>query len=113
MSRWGKVSEMKAGRAIPMPMTQKLTLKQRLARWLMSDDSNQNKLISIDEDRLDIRQDSSIRFEVHNASGGRIVQTRRYDERKDRHFESLYIITSDKNFGEEIDKILTMEALRA
>ena len=111
MSRWGKVSEIKTARAIPM--TQTLTLKQRLARWLMSDDSNQNKIISIDEDRLDIRQETSIRFEVHNASGGRIVQTRRYDERKDRHFESLYIITSDKNFGEEIDKILTMEALRA
>jgi len=111
MSRLGPVSEMQAGRAIPM--TQKLTLRQRLARWLLSPEHNQDTILSIDDHRLDIRQDTSIRFEVHNASGGRIVQTRRYDERKDRHFESLYIITSDKNFGEEIDKILTMEALRA
>jgi hypothetical protein len=111
MSRWGKVSEIKTARTIPM--TQTLTLKQRLARWLLSPEHNQDTILSIDEDRLDIRQDTSIRFEVHNASGGRIVQTRRYDERKDRHFENLYIITSDKNFGEEIDKILTMETLRA
>jgi hypothetical protein len=111
MNRLGKVLEKQTARAIPM--TQIPTLKQRLARWLLSDNSNQNTIISIDDHSLDIRQHTSIRFEVHNASGGRIVQTRRYDESKDRHFENLYIITSDKNFGEEIDKILTMEALRA
>jgi hypothetical protein len=111
MSRSGRISEIKtATRAIPM--IQKPTLKQRLAQWLLSE-KDQINIINIDEERIDITQSTSIRFEVHNASGGRIVQTRRYDDRKDRNIESLYIITSDKNFGEEIDKILTMEALRA
>lgn len=109
MSRLGRtLSETMTGRAIPM----KLTLKQRLGQWLLAN-NNKDRIIDIDEDSIDIRQSTSIRFEVHNASGGRIVQTRRYDERKDRNFENLYIITGDKNFGEEIDKILTMEALRA
>lgn len=109
MSRLGRtLSKTTMGTAIPM----KLTLKQRLGQWLLAN-NNKNRIIDIDEDRIELRQSTSIRFEVHNASGGRIVQTRRYDERKDRNFENLYIITGDKNFGEEIDKILTMEALRA
>jgi hypothetical protein len=88
----------------------KRTLRQRIRDWLNNDDQ--------DEYPPDVAQDpnfhheNSLRFEIYQASGGRIVQTRRYDEKKDRHFENLYIITSDQDFGREIDKIITMEALR-
>lgn len=54
----------------------------------------------------------AIQFTIYNANGGRVVETRRYDRQKDRHNQSLYIITSDQEFGKEIDKIITMEALR-
>lgn len=91
----------------------KQTLKQKFRAWLF--DENQlasNQGITIDEDSIQLTRDKSIRFEIHNANGGRIVQTRRYDTQKDRHIENLYIITSDMEFGREIDKIITMEALR-
>lgn len=54
----------------------------------------------------------AIQFTVYNANGGRVVETRRYDRQKDRHFQSLYIVTNDQEFGKEVDKIITMEALR-
>lgn len=54
----------------------------------------------------------SIRFTVYNANGGRVVETQRYDRQKDRHQNGLYVITNDQDFGKEIDKIITMEALR-
>jgi hypothetical protein len=54
----------------------------------------------------------AIQFTVYNASGGRVVETRRYDRQKDRSQTGLYIITSDQDFGHEIDKIITMESLR-
>jgi hypothetical protein len=54
----------------------------------------------------------AIQFTVYNANGGRVVETRRYDRQKDRNHQNLYIITSDQEFGKEIDKIITMEALR-
>lgn len=54
----------------------------------------------------------SVQFTVYTANGGRVVETRRYDRQKDRHNNNLYIITSDQDFGREIDKIITMEALR-
>lgn len=54
----------------------------------------------------------AIQFTIYNASGGRVVETRRYDRQKDRHTTGLYVITNDQDFGREIDKIITMEALK-
>lgn len=54
----------------------------------------------------------AIQFTIYNANGGRVVETRRYDRQKDRHTNGLYVITSDQDFGREIDKIITMESLK-
>jgi len=54
----------------------------------------------------------AIHFTVFNANGGRVVETRRNDRKSDRSYNGLYIITNDQDFGREIDKIITMEALK-
>jgi len=56
--------------------------------------------------------DRAIQFTVYNANGGRVIETRRYNTKTDRNTNGLYVITSDQNFGSEIDKIITMEALK-
>ena len=56
--------------------------------------------------------DRAMHFTVYNANGGRIVETRRHDRQKDRSINGLYIITSEQDFGHEIDKIITMESLK-
>lgn len=56
--------------------------------------------------------DRAIQFTVYTATGGRIVETRRYDRKTDRSTNGLYIVTSEQDFGREIDKIITMEALK-
>jgi hypothetical protein len=72
-----------------------------------------SKQLSISREPTSIDQpDRAIQFTVYNANGGRVVETRRYDRQKDRNHQSLYVITSDQEFGKEIDKIITMEALR-
>ena len=91
----------------------KKTLKQKFRDWLFDENKiDRGQGISIDEDSIQLSREKSIRFEIHSANGGRVVQTRRYDTHKDRHIENLYIITGEQDFGREIDKILTMEALR-
>lgn len=57
-------------------------------------------------------QERVIRLGIYHASGGRIVETSRYDHTKDKHHTNLYVITSEQDFGKELDKILTMESLR-
>jgi hypothetical protein len=54
----------------------------------------------------------AVRFKMFKASGGTIIETTIYDDHKDRHINGLYVITNDKNIGEEIGKILTMESLK-
>lgn len=92
-------------------------------RWLLkqvkSAQDYENKDGSIKTSNLIARSEPSIdqperavQFTVYNANGGRVVETRKYDRQKDRHHQNLYIITNDQEFGREIDKIITMEALR-
>ena len=92
----------------------KKTLKQRFKEWLFEEnDVPVGNGIQIDEDSVQISRETSVRFEIHQASGGRVVQTRRYERHKDRHVVGLYIITPEQDFGREIDKIITMESLKS
>lgn len=56
--------------------------------------------------------DKGIRFQVYKANGGMVVETSVYDRVKDRHHNSLHIITDGQDLGKEIAKIITMETLR-
>jgi CRISPR/Cas system CSM-associated protein Csm4 (group 5 of RAMP superfamily) len=77
----------------------------------MSVNRIQNSLISKGSESID-QPERAIQFTVYSASGGRVVETRRYDKKTDRSNNGLYIIANDQDFGHEIDKIITMEALR-
>jgi len=56
--------------------------------------------------------DKGIRFQVYKATGGMVVETSIYDRHKDRHHNSLHIITDEQDLGKEISRIITMETLK-
>ena len=92
----------------------KLTFKQRIRNWLMKDDDEadcSNNLISVDSEGPNI-QSQGFRLNVYTASGGTIVETTKYDRQKDDHRHSLHVVTDEKDLGEELAKIITMESLR-
>ena len=89
----------------------KLTFKQRIRNWLMNDDAEYGNAISIDEEGPNI-QTQSFRLNVYSAGGGTIIETTKYDRQRDDHRHSLHIVTDDKDLGEELSKIITMESLR-
>lgn len=51
-------------------------------------------------------------FTLYNANGGSVVELRDYDPIMDRVHNVLYIIPSDKDLGEQLGHIVTMEALK-
>ena len=53
-----------------------------------------------------------ISFELTSAVGGRILNVRRYDQRKDRHESQTYVIASGEDVGERVAKILNLELLK-
>ena len=92
----------------------KLTFKQRIRNWLMNDDNDTDysgNLISVDSEGPNI-QSQGFRLNVYSASGGTIIETTKYDRQKDDHRHSLHVVTDDKELGEELAKIITMESLR-
>jgi len=92
------------------PRKMKLTLKQRIRNWLMSDDDEADySPMSVETDRF---QSNGMRFQLYKAAGGYVIETRNYDQRKDEDHNKMYVITEDKDLGAELGKIITMESLR-
>ena len=85
---------------------------------LISTNSSKSKyrMNTVREEDIDsgamLDRERSLRFQVYQAAGGRVVQTQRYDRHSEESTSNLYIISNDQNFGHEIDKIITMEALK-
>ena len=104
------------GRAIPTPVNNlrkmKMTLKQRLRNWLMSgNDDAEECYVGEDSNGIDLSS-NSFRLNVYGASGGTIVETTKYDRKSDENRHSLHVVTEDKDLGQELAKIITMEQLR-
>ena len=89
----------------------KLSIKQKIRNWLMNDEHEFSQDIQIDESRPDLSS-QGFRLNVYNASGGTIVETTKYDRKSDENRHSLHVVTADKDLGEELSKIITMEQLR-
>ena len=90
----------------------KLSLKQRFRNWLMNDDDDSLYVGSSHAIEADSLASEGMRFQLYKASGGFVIETRHYDERSDRHTTKMYVINEEKDLGEELGKIITMESLR-
>ena len=91
----------------------KLTFKQKIRNWLLNDNTEKELVYADDCESIGIDLHShSFRLQVYGASGGTIVETTKYDRKSDENRHSLHVITEDKDLGEELAKIITMESLR-
>jgi len=103
------------GRAIPIQTTEsrkmKMTLKQRIRNWLMND-NDANECYAVEDENGPDLNSQSFRLNIYGASGGTIIETTKYDRKSDENRHSLHIVTEDKDLGQELSKIITMEQLR-
>jgi hypothetical protein len=91
--------------------TMKLSIRERIRNWLMKDD-NETELVYAEDCEGPNIQSQGFRLHIYGASGGTIVETTKYDRKNDDNRHSLHVITEDKDLGEELSKIITMEQLR-
>ena len=89
----------------------KLTIKQRIRNWLMNDSDAEECYAVEDENGPDLNS-QSFRLNIYGASGGTIIETTKYDRKSDENRHSLHVVTEDKDLGQELSKIITMEQLR-
>ena len=91
--------------------TMKLSIKERIRNWLMKDNDERELVYAEDCESVDLHS-RGFRLQVYSASGGTIVETTKYDRKSDENRHSLHVVTEDKDLGEELAKIITMEQLR-
>ena len=82
-----------------------------LVTWSMNE-RHQEDMIAVSDETCRISA-TGIRFEVYRANGGTVIETRRNDRRTGDSVYELHVVASDQDIGEEIGKIITMEALKA
>ena len=51
-------------------------------------------------------------FTIHMANGGYVLEYSSYNEKTDRHDNTLHIIPSEQDLGQGIAHIITLEMLR-
>lgn len=56
--------------------------------------------------------ESVITFKVYGANGGKIVETSRYDDKKDSESIRRYVIDENADLTESLSKIVTLEYMR-
>ena len=56
--------------------------------------------------------ESRISFELSTAVGGKILNVRHYDDRKDRHDSQTYVIPNGEDVGERVAKIINLELFK-
>lgn len=56
--------------------------------------------------------DNRITFELSSAVGGKILNVRQYDDRKDRHHTQTYVIPNGEDVGERVAKIINLEMFK-
>ena len=87
----------------------KLTFKQRIRNWLNSNEYEQDIPQLVESDRL---SSEGMRLQIYKASGGYVIETRSYDNHKDRHHTNMHVITEEQDLGDALGKIVMMEALK-
>ena len=107
INRLNTVPQLQYTQETPM----KLTFKQRLRNWLLNDENEFTHSIAIDECAPNL-QSQGFRLNIYGASGGTIIETTKYDCKNDENRHSLHVVTDDKDLGEALSKIITMEQLR-
>ena len=104
------------GRGRPPQLTElrkmKMTIKQRIRNWLMNENDDAEPCYATEDSNGVDLSSNSFRLNIYGASGGTIIETTKYDRKNDENRHSLHVVTEDKNLGEELAKIITMEQLR-
>jgi len=96
-------------------------LKKLVTKWVREDWDNQRAINSgirasnviksaSSDDEISTR--SSVNFRFHVAQGGTVAQVNWYDSKHDRYESELYIISEDKDLGQEIASIIMQHNLR-
>jgi hypothetical protein len=91
--------------------------RQKLHNFIFPQDSNEVVETKTHRGRALISRGSQLdsrgmNFTIHMANGGYVLEYSTYNDKTDRHDNTLHIIPSDQDMGQGIAHIITLEMLR-
>ena len=91
--------------------------RQKLHNFIFPQDSNEVVETKTHRGRALISRGSQLdsrgmNFTIHMANGGYVLEYSTYNDKTDRHDNTLHIIPSDQDMGQGIAHIITLELLR-
>ena len=92
-------------------------LRHKLHNFIFPQDTNELVETKTHRGRALISRGSQLdnrgmNFTIHMANGGYVLEYSSYNEKTDRHDNTLHIINSDTDLGQGIAHIITLEMLR-
>ena len=92
-------------------------LRHKLHNFIFPQDTNELVETKTHRGRALISRGSQLdnrgmNFTIHMANGGYVLEYSTYNDKTDRHDNSLHIINSDTDLGQGIAHIITLEMLR-
>ena len=90
----------------------KYSFRRWIRNWINEDETEMLSAIASGRVERSLDSDRAMNFRIFPAQGGRVVEINRYDSVKDRHYNSLYIVTNEQDLGKEIERIIVQEHLR-
>ena len=91
--------------------------RQKLHNFIFPQDTNELVETKTHRGRALISRGSQLdnrgmNFTIHMANGGYVLEYSSYNEKTDRHDNTLHIITADNDLGQGIAHVITLEMLR-
>jgi hypothetical protein len=91
--------------------------RQKLHNFIFPSDTNELVETKTHRGRPLISRGSQLdsrgmNFTIHMANGGYVLEYSSYNEKTDRHDNTLHIINSDQDLGQGIAHVITLEMLR-
>lgn len=88
-------------------------IKRLVAKWAREASEDHYpvaKSVSVSEDML--HSDANLNFKVYHATGGYVMEFRRYDRKSDRMDNQIYVISKEEDLGERVSRIVNLEMMK-
>jgi hypothetical protein len=85
-----------------------MSLRRKFRDWLFDDQPN--KVSAVETYSPDC--EPILNFRIYSASNGQILEFRKYDRKNDRMNSSLYIVEPERDLGEYVAKVISLELMK-
>ena len=86
-------------------------LRRTIRNWLQQEEPMMVQRETVVSTRDHLRHEG-LNFTLHRAVGGHIFESRKYNEKTDRHENTLYMIHEDQDFAKQVAQAIMLEQMK-